>query len=145
MVARNAVKHVQVKRWRRTSREAHRVADERLTAATLVLFLLAADVVEGEEQVVSLGQTGRQSQFHLFVEVWRPAESNEKEGATKERSQQGKEWVTELSELQIQWNWLVDLLVVVGNGSVDFLEEFSATRFAKNDLKMENRGGCLLN
>lgn len=60
----------------RTFEESHRVSDKRLTAATLVLFLLAADVVESEEQVMSLGQTRRQGQFHLFVEVRRPAKSN---------------------------------------------------------------------
>lgn len=65
--------------WERQG-ESHRVSDERLAAASLVLFLLAADVVEGEEQVVSLGQTGRQSQLHLFIEVWRPAGSNRRGG-----------------------------------------------------------------
>lgn len=35
---------------------------------------------------------------------------------------------------------LVYLLVVVGNWSVDFLEELRAARFPKNDLKMGNQG-----
>lgn len=35
---------------------------------------------------------------------------------------------------------LVYSLVVVGNGSVDFLEELRAARFPKNDLKPVNQG-----
>lgn len=73
--------------------KSYRVSNQRLTAATLVLFLLAADVVEGEEQVMSLCQTGRQSQLHLFVEVWRPARSDRsraQRGGKKKRPQQDK-------------------------------------------------------
>lgn len=52
--------------------ESHRVSNERLAVAALVLLLLAADVVEGEQQVMSLRQTGRKSQLHLLIEVWGP-------------------------------------------------------------------------
>ena len=41
-------------------------------AAGLVLFLLAADVVEAEQQVVSLSQLSGQGELHLLIEVWRP-------------------------------------------------------------------------
>lgn len=85
-------KRVQVKLCLTLFVESHSVSDKRLTAAALVLFLLAADVVEREEQVMSLGQTRRQSQFHLFVEVRRPAKSNRRKagGEKNKSSQQGQ-------------------------------------------------------
>lgn len=83
---------------------SHRVSDERLAAAALVLFLLAADVVESEEQVMPLGQTGRQSQFHLFVEVWRPAESNRRRNKSQQGKGKKKVSQHESSETQIQEN-----------------------------------------
>lgn len=52
--------------------QSYRVTDECLTAAALVLLLLAADVVEGEQQVMSLCQMCRKSQLHFFIEVWGP-------------------------------------------------------------------------
>lgn len=37
-----------------------------------VLFRLAADVVEGEEQVVVVRQVGGNLHLHFLVELWRP-------------------------------------------------------------------------
>lgn len=138
-----------MKRRLRTFAESHRVSDERLTAATLVLFLLAADVVESEEQVMSLGQTCRQSQFHLFVEVRRPAQNNRGGGTARREEEKIR------TRQRYEPNWvsyrfrktdlgLVYSLVVVGHRSVDFLEELRATRFPKNDLKTVNRGDVYL-
>lgn len=58
--------------------QSHRISDESLVAAALVWFLLAADVVKSEQQVVPLRQTGRESQFHFFVEVRRPERRDQK-------------------------------------------------------------------
>ena len=38
-----------------------------------VLFLLAADMVEGEQDMVVVSQRGRQLDLHLIMEVWGPA------------------------------------------------------------------------
>ena len=57
---------------RALGRATHGVSDEGLHAAGLALLLLAADVVEGEEQVVPLRQLGRELDLHLLVEVRRP-------------------------------------------------------------------------
>lgn len=46
-------------------------SNESFTAASLVLLLLAPDVVKGEEQVVALCQTSWKSQLYFFIEVWR--------------------------------------------------------------------------
>lgn len=37
-----------------------------------VLFLLAANVVEGEQDVVVVSQRSRQLDLHLIMEVWGP-------------------------------------------------------------------------
>lgn len=52
--------------------QPYRISNECFTAATLVLFLLTADVVEGEKQVMSFRQTSWKSQLHFLIEVWRP-------------------------------------------------------------------------
>lgn len=51
---------------------AHRVTDGRLQRR--VLLLLAADVVEGEENVVVVRQGGGELDLDLVVEVWRSVE-----------------------------------------------------------------------
>lgn len=61
--------------------KSHRVSNECFTATTLVLFLLAADMVEGEEQMMSLCQMGWKSQLHFLIEVWGP---ENKKGSSKE-------------------------------------------------------------
>lgn len=71
--------------------ETHRVSNESLTAAALVLLLLAADVVEGEQQVVSLRQTGWKSYLHFLVEVWGPERVRE-EGSDKGRNAGKEGW-----------------------------------------------------
>lgn len=58
--------------YQASQKNSHRVSDECLTAASLVLFLLAADMVKGKKQVMFLGQTSWKSQLHFFVEVWGP-------------------------------------------------------------------------
>lgn len=53
-----------------------------------VLFGLAADVVEGEQQMVVVCQIGRNLHFHLLIELRRPFEQELntmfKEGTVKE-------------------------------------------------------------
>lgn len=51
----------------------YRVPDGRLQRC--VLLLLAADVVEGEEDVVVVRQGGRELDLDLIVEVWRSVET----------------------------------------------------------------------
>jgi len=51
----------------------HGVADGRLDGRGLPLLGLTADVVEGEQQVVAVPETRRESNLHLLVEVGRPA------------------------------------------------------------------------
>lgn len=60
----------QRRRWRPTV--SHRVTDGRLQRR--VLLLLAADVVEGEEDVVVVRQGRRELDLDLIVEVWRSVE-----------------------------------------------------------------------
>ena len=54
---------------------AHRVAEEnRLHRARFfVLGLGAADVIEGEEDVMLVLQIYGDLDFHFFIEIWRPA------------------------------------------------------------------------
>lgn len=46
------------------------ISNKSFTAASLVLLLLAPDVVESKEQVVALCQTSWKSQLYFFIEVW---------------------------------------------------------------------------
>lgn len=64
-----------------------------------VLFGLAADVVEGEEQVVVVSQIGRNLHLHLLIELRRPSEQKlnkifrkrRKAGPTEAEGQQVRE------------------------------------------------------
>lgn len=51
---------------------SHRVAHGRLQGG--ILLGLAADVIEGEEQVVVVGEVGGNLHLYLLVELWGPAE-----------------------------------------------------------------------
>lgn len=46
------------------------ISNKSFTAASLVLLLLAPDVVKSKEQVVALCQTSWKSQLYFFIEVW---------------------------------------------------------------------------
>ena len=52
----------------RRERVRYRVSDGRLQGR--VLFLLAADVVEREQDVVVVSQRGRQLDLDLVMEIW---------------------------------------------------------------------------
>lgn len=66
-------------------RRSYRVADGRLQGC--VLLLLAADVVEGEEDVVVVSQRGRQLDLDLVMEIWGPGGERQHEHLKDEKKE----------------------------------------------------------
>lgn len=113
------------KAWAGRRETTHRVAHRRLQRS--VLFGLAADVEEGEQQMVVVCQVGRNLHFNLLIELRRPLEVRVKHNVG--RMTQGR-WRD--SNRRAAGDGA--LLVVVDDGGVRVSNELGTTRLPKDDL-----------